>query len=221
MEIDKEKNEFEIEIDEYINDAVELDDFTYEDPVEQEKHVLYVRSKAVKELLKDYENSVKYIKRNYKKELNFSKENRFQSMNWIKKNKGIQKNLERYPLLIPLLDYLFNMTRRGITQKRIDEMYALTGTQKLNGNPYACFVADDGFYTKITKTLNISKRQAQRYLKGLESIDAIRILRKLEHNIKVYADGFYTPYMNGYKKDPLLIDDKSGRNGLKTFTPLQ
>ena len=216
----EETDEFYKEIDEYINEAVEQDDITFEDPEEQRKHVLSIRSQAVKGLVKDYEQSIKYIKQKYKKEINFSKENRYQSMNWIQRNHGIQKNLESYPLLIPMLDYLFNMRRRGITQKRIDEMDMLSDQRKHNGHPFSCFIADTAFYQKLEKALNIKRRTAQRYIKGLIAIGAIREIKNLEHNIKVYADGYYTPFDNRFVKHPLLINNMYFRNGLKAFKPM-
>ena len=217
----EETDEFYKEIDEYIIESVEQDDITFEDPEKQKKHALFVRSKAVKDLLKDYEKAVKHIKRKYREELNFSKEKRFELMNWIQRNHGIQKNLESYPLLIPMLDYLFNMRRRGIRQKHIDEMDNLADQKKHNGHPFSCFIADTPFYRGMEKALNISKRTAQRYIKGLIAIGAIREIKNLEHNQKVLADGYYTPFDDGsFIKHPLLKNNMYFRNGLKAFKPM-
>ena len=218
--MENETDEFYKEIADYINDAVALDDITFEDAEAQKKHELYIRSKTVKSLVKDYEKSLKYIKLKYKKELNFSKEKRFESMNWIERNHGIQKNLKAFPALIPMLDYLFDLRRRGITQKRIDEMEILSDEKKHNGHTFSCFIADTAFYQKMEKALNISKRTAQRYIKGLIAIGAIRELKNLEHNIKVYADGYYTPFENRFVKHPLLKNNMYFRNGLKAFKPM-
>ena len=216
------------EIDAYILEAVEQDDVKFEDPKKQATHELYLRSKAVKGLVrayqKDYEARLHYIKQRYKKEINFSKENRFQKMaidGWIKRNHGIQKNLESYPLLIPMLDYLFNQRRKGIRQKHINEMSILSDHRKYNGHPFSCFVADNSFYLKMEKALNKKRRTIQRYIKGLIAIGAIREIKNLEHNIKVYADGYYTPFDNGsFIKHPLLKNNMYFRNGLKAFRPM-
>ena len=224
MENENEADNIYEKIDEYIIDAVLNNDKKFDDEEEQRKHELFLRSKAVKGLLKDYQETIQYIKQRYKKELNFSKKNRFEKLQidgWIKKNKGIQKNLESYPLLVPLLDNLYNQRRFGIRQKHIDEMNILSDHRKHNKHPYSCFIADNPFYLKMEKALNKKRRTLQRYIKGLVVIGAIRELKNLEHNKKVYADGYYTQMEAGaFIKHPLLINNMYFRNGLKAFKPM-
>ena len=230
--MDKKQDEAEDiykEIDEYILEAVEQDDIQFEDAEEQKKHALYVRSKAVKRLVTDYEKTIKYLKQKYDAELSYSTENWFPK-NWMKNDKEIRKIIgyedekicikARYPKLIPIMNYIHNLNRRKMRKKDIDLMKILASGEEFKPDrPFACFITNRKFYDDIVKALGISESTAHRYIKGLLNMNAVRVLEQLKFNRMVLSDGYYLKYQSGYRKISFMQNNAFFRQRLRAFKP--
>jgi hypothetical protein len=192
---------------------------------EHTQQMLFIaRSRAVKETLKDAEKFQNFIQEKYKPELKYRKENKF-PLAWMTKDKRINQTLDRYELLTPLLNYIFNLNRytRG---KDFDKMVALND-QVLNGERYgekeynfSSFVTDQAFYTGLIKALGKTKATWEKHIYALADAEIIFNggRTKAKGGTTLYLDGYFMPYGdNGFRKVSFLKNNKEYREALRAF----
>lgn len=193
---------------------------TPEEKAFTEKMLFRARSREVKKIAAELNDTLRLLRKKYKDELNYSKENIF-SHKWMLKNKGINENLERYPMLIPLLNAVFNQTRK-VNKKDLEAMKAISN-HTINGNPASIFVADGDFYDGLATKLGCSKISVVKHIRALinQRTGIIESVQRLPHNVNVLCDGYYVRYGDHWRKVPLMKDTKAFRAALSGFKPTQ
>ena len=139
-------------------------------------------------------------------------------------DKAIRQTMEKRDLLCPLLNYLFNLTRRP-KAKALDYMKQIAGDktyQTIKGDKtlhhvYSCIATDQDFYQNITDNLGCSKATVKRYIRSLIKMNALIQINTLEHQIPVIADGYFLEYENGYSKKSLLKKNSFFVKKLRNF----
>ncbi len=124
-------------------------------------------------------------------------------MDWMREDNKILKTFKRYPLFIPFLNYLYNETRwydhgtltgtwRQTAEKKLGDIRYISDSGK--EYEYAIFHTEDHFYAMLTYHLNCTKGYAQKFLQRFNEIGIIKHLGNYKKNIRIYADGYYTPW---------------------------
>jgi hypothetical protein len=132
---------------------------------------------------------------------------------WMTVDKKIKDIFKRYPLIVPLLNYLFNYNRylRGEDFKRQikfnDEK--IGHKYKSNGKKYeySTFITDKDFYDEITHKLKCSKRTIQSYLNAFVYMGILSNWR-FGNNRWIYADGYFSKYGDRLRKRHFLTEKK-------------
>jgi|APSaa5957512622_1039677.scaffolds.fasta_scaffold08538_5 hypothetical protein len=243
----KNKNEFNVKewVDESINDEVDqaridfdIDEITEADPEEGAKLLLKARSKAVKAFSKELERSLQYLRKAYERELNYSKEDVF-PRDWMMRNKGITRIIgdkengvkAQYPLLIPLLNCLYNLNR-GTKAAQLAENMIYNCTEKLMiyGHPFdshnnptddyplSTFVTNGRLYKTIAKELDCSEISVKKHIRGMLQAGLIYNLGKNGRNGRLLCDGYFAGSYSA--KHSSITDCAETRLALQTFKPI-
>jgi len=176
-----------------------------------------------------------YINEQYGRELWFSKEKyptAWMMFDEPKRSVSIMQNLDRYPIMFPLLNYLFELTRhvRGEKLKQMNELTSrVTGGKKYeytdtNGKPvereFAVFVTDKQFYRKVTKKFGCSEVYIKKFIQSFTSCGILIRLGRVGRTGWLYSDGYYTPtHMERLRKHAFLKKTKDYRQALRYFKP--
>jgi hypothetical protein len=193
------------------------------------------RSKAVKKFSTALLTTYSDIKDKYGKELRLSKEK--YPTAWMLSDEpvrsiSIMQNLKRFPLMFPLLNYLFELTRhvRGYDLNQMIKLTdRITGRKKhvyenskgkIVERDFAIFLTNKEFYRKAEKTLGYSEVYIKKFI---QAFTACGILKRLGRDGKIgwlYSDGFYTPtQMDRLRKHSFLKDTTAYRRALRNFSP--
>ena len=174
-------------------------------------------SKKIKQALidvtEDFENSFKRL---------LAKRESLYPMEWMNKNRKIKATMKRYPLLIPLLNFIDQKNRyiRGDDLKQMAQLGdSVSAGQKHKGYQYADFVVDQQFYAEFRKYANTdtSDRQLRRYIEKLTS-DKILIKRgRVLKSGFIYADGYYYKAGNVGKIKRVFLVQKRHQQAFETF----
>jgi hypothetical protein len=198
-----------------------LDDIELQESLED--NLLNARRKVVKSGYAAADQLQKHISNYYWKELNYSKEEHWPTK-WMLDDKEIKKTIDRYPKLIPVLNYIFNQTRH-FKGEQYKEMIRLAGGKKyrhidhdgmLIDSDYSAFVTNTEFYEKITKESGRKKIYIQ---KMIQQFCSSGILQKLGNDgrSRVYADGYFSPYDDTKRKISFLKKDSRFLKALRNF----
>ena len=245
----KKQDEFNVKkwVDDCINEEVDqaredfdIDAITEADPEEGAERLFHARSKAVKTFSKDLQRSLQYLKKEYRKELNFSKENVF-PRDWMKKDmkirviigykdkKDSRKDVKpRYPLFIPLLNYLHNLTRG--TKPANDVVYRCTSKLMINGYPFdahktdtvddyqiSAFVTDRDFHKAISNDLGYAEITIKKHIRGMLHEGLLYKLGNVG-NAQLLCDGYFAGSYN--TKHSSITNCKDTRRALQRFKPI-
>lgn len=194
-------------------------------------YLFWHKSKLIKSALAAHKEMIKYLEKNYREEIQYSKEDKYilgESPRWMMEDEKILQNLERFPLTIPILNYLWNLNRftRG---DELVEMFSLTKevtggkkhiTEKNKEYGYATFVTNSEFYNKMSKKIGCSINYIQKYLISFNKIWIIKKLGNVGRNGTLYADGYYVTYLDKYRKEVFLKNNRAFKTALRSFDPL-
>jgi len=189
-------------------DKLELDptDFDNED---KDYFLLQARAPVIKQHMAALKEQEKYLSDHYKRELYYSKENRY-PLQWMLNDSQTSNSLEQFPKIIPILNHIYNLNRRKgskywMVDDLIDRVTKKSGeSSTYNGNNLAVFVTDKEFYDELMEKLNCSMKIIQKYLTAFAAESIIMNLGNVGRNGSLYADGYYTLYVNTRKKNPFL-----------------
>ena len=187
-----------------------------------DKEVLFLaRSKCIKQLFTKFNEGQRIINHKFHKELNFSKENIFPKK-WMTTDKKINTNLERFPLLILIMNEIFNRNRRA-NRNEIEEMLKLSGghmiTRGDNQHPASVFVADKALYQEIAENIGFSPRTVQKYIRHIlnNKLGIFETVRSLRHNQQVVCDGYFNLKSGTRVKVPLIKKNAHFKKVLRDF----
>ena len=193
------------------------------------------RLKIVKGFYSVLDDVKLYINEQYGRELRFSKEKyptAWMLLDEPKRSIGIMQNLDRYPMIFPLLNFLFELTRhvRGEKLKQMKELTVrVTGGKKYVyidtngkyvGREFSVFVTDKQFYQKATKRLRYSEIYIKKFIQSLTSCGILIRLGRVGRIGWLYSDGYYTPTnLDMLRKHAFLKKTKDYRQALRHFKP--
>lgn len=182
--------------------------------------IVIARSVIVKDIHRALTHELSRLNKEFEHELLISRDNVF-PRKWMIEDSQIKMTMKRCPLLMPLIDYLFNQNRR-IKKEKLKELQEMAQHQTHNGHPVSCFLTDAEFYRQTAKALNCSEGTIKRYIKNLVDANLLHPLFRLEHNVRVIKDGFYTPFIeNKLRKQSLIKDNAFCRDALRNFRVVQ
>ena len=211
---------------------------TFDEEYTQQR-LFVARARAVKDANKATNKLLKFIQENYEAELKYSKENIY-PREWMRRDKRIMQTLEHYPLLLDLLNYIFNLTRYikgdeqkimiALNDKVIGDKYSKNGKDR----EFSSFITDQEFYDKLMKKFGKKHSTIEKYLKALTDAEIIFKAGRVNVEIKMkgkemvvkekrggttlYVDGYFAPAPgNRLVKHPFLIESKSYKKALRTF----
>jgi hypothetical protein len=186
--------------------------------------LLKARSKVVVDHYEKVLTHLDYVEKNYPTELAWKRKNRY-PVGWMNKDPKIKCVLDRFPKLVPLLNFLFNINRYSDTQSldknRMKKLLIGIKYKSSLGeeHQYSTFTTNAKFYEDMTKTLDCSKITAQKYLQELSRIEVIIEVGKDSKYGKIYADGYFMESPDGRKvKRPILTKNRHLKV-LRTFSP--
>lgn len=211
--------EAEQETTDYLDD-LGVDDFG--DAAEYQ----YLKARA--KVIKDYHSALtetrKIIVKKYRAELHFS--GRRYPQLWMLKDSKIRAMMERYPLFVPLLNFLFDRNRR-LKDKKYREMAGfnlrhipgrcLSNRKYLGKYDYATFITDGDFYDEVTTIFDCSEITVKKFLKALCDIKALKKWKW--GNNWIYSDGYFVLWGDKHVKHPFLTKSDYGK--LRTFNPFK
>jgi hypothetical protein len=186
------------------------------------------RSRVVKAFNSAIEGIQKHVLENHKRELFYSKKNMFPTK-WMENDKRIAETLDKYPFTLPILNYLFNLNRRGYggeIRSKMLQLFEKVGGKKFEKNDakrrfvereLSIFKTDKEFYAEAAKAVECSEIYCKRYIRALKASGIILFVGKDGRNGSVYADGYYVPHKQGYRKVPLLTAKM--KKALRDFKP--
>jgi len=183
-------------------------------------YIFNARSKTAKELAETIDRLGDIHRQEFKRELSYSKDERY-PMNWMLNNKGIAKTLDRYPLVVPLLNHIFNLNRRlrGEDFKAMVQLTdKITGGEKFGKHEFASFVADKAFYIKVESELDITQITIQKYMQSLCNCGIIQKLGKIRQGGMLYSDGYFVPWRNRHRKASFLKETPDFKRSLRNLT---
>lgn len=169
--------------------------------------------------------SLKY----YKRELNQSRIDYF-PLAWMTKDIRIMETFDRYPSFLPILNYLFNLTRKkGIEDYggvKFDNKYNIGGKKyeyidkywKTQKREYATFTTNKDFYQKASSKLPVSEATIKKYLVAFRTAGIILEVGKAGRDGRIYSDGYYLKLDdNKYRKIPFLKKSPKFMKALRKF----
>ncbi|MDY6839239.1 MAG: hypothetical protein SWH78_14840 [Thermodesulfobacteriota bacterium] len=156
---------------------------------------------------------------NYRKEFIYPRE-------WMRNDKRIWKKLEARPIIVDLLNYLYNYNRflKGEDYRQTVEWVDMKmGGQKYTGtgekHDFAVFVTDPNFWHELDKNLEYSEGYPKKVMKAFCDAGIIIKLKDLGREGTLYADGYYTQMPGNRKvKHPFLKKNKEFRKALREMT---
>ena len=184
-------------------------------------------SKIVKRSFKEFSGIPrvkKFIYKNYARELRYSRDEWF-PLDWMSKDKKISEVLDQYPMIVKFLNYIFNRNRR-LTTKQRNEMAKLTDSitdsEKYNDHDYAVFITDKDFFKKASKKLKVSEILLKKYLTAFRKAGFVKLLGqvctgKAGRSPYLYADGYYSPFEDKFRKISFVINSPEIKEGLRNF----
>jgi hypothetical protein len=202
------------------------------------QEVLFIaRAQAVKDMLNASNRLRAFILDNYKDEIEYSKVDVF-PRGWMRKDKRIKETLDRYGLLKPLLNHIFNLTRyvRGGELKKMKALNdAVIGAKYSEKNyDYSSFVTDKSFYDTLEKKFGRKPITMKKYMRALSDAEIIKkvgianvtatikagkiVIEKRRGGATLYTDGFYAPSRNNtLRKHSFLKNTKEFKESLRSF----
>lgn len=202
-------------IDDLLDQAVEA--VTKTTTVKDNKHLLSIKSKAIKKVLRDVQSGLDNARKRYRVELEFSRSSKY-PLGWMKRDRWIAAVIDHYPLLCGILNFIFQDTRY-VKQEDINAMALLVDGQQHNGFDLACFKADSRFYGRLAKAVERSERTVKRYVTALVKLGALRELKRTTSNIRIYSDGYYRITPEGFRaKQPWIKESTEWKQKLRSFT---
>ena len=181
-----------------------------QEKVEEKDHfLLQARAPVIKQHMAALKEQENYLLKHYAKELNYSKEYVY-PRKWMLNDRQTYNSLERFPKIIPILNYIYNLNRRKgskywMVDGLIDQVTNKSGEYSTyNGNNLAVFVTNQAFYEELMEKLNCSKGLIQKYLKTFAAESIIVNLGNVGTTGSLYADGYYKLYVNTRRKHPFL-----------------
>lgn len=190
------------------------------------------KAKVIKAFLTAHQRSIDTIKKNYQREINYSKNDKYvlgEYPKWMMQDEKIVENLKRFSPTLHILNYLWNLNRftRG---QELKNMFALTKKvageiqhkpKKRKSYNYATFVANTEFYKKMSSRIRCSTNYIQKCFIAFRNIGILKKLGTIARNETLYADGYYVPYLDSFRKEVFLKNTKLFREGLRNFNPLK
>jgi hypothetical protein len=145
--------------------------------------------------------------------------------NWMTDDRRINKTLERYPMIVPMLNYLFELNRftRGDKLGALVEITdTVTGGERYEYQgeyfKYSAIVADQEFYSEMSSALETSDEQLKKYIRVFANSGILKRLGKIRRGPYIYADGYYGEQPNGkLVKRAFLKGTTTYKNALRNF----
>ena len=191
----------------------DIDEIRETDPDEANNRIFLARTTAIKQI----QNVIAPgLWKRFEKELSYSKEDIF-PRHWMSNHKGIQQTMERYTMLMPLLNTIFNQNRY-VKQKDVDHLQTYANGHTINGHPISLFITNSTFNSSTIKKLNCSKRHLQKYIKGLLHLDIFKKIGNDGINGQIILDGYYTKFKDNFIKHSVVKKDGKCVQALKKFT---
>ncbi|MBN2034919.1 MAG: hypothetical protein JW836_16765 [Deltaproteobacteria bacterium] len=137
----------------------------------------------------------------------------------------IAETFQKYPLLIPILNAMFDHNRRWKEhsrnfQKMVSECEKVTGGKKHGKNFYSSFVVDKEFYETLAKGVEAKTDYVKKHFLGLVEAGVYRKLGSFDRKVSVYSDGYFQKRPSGgLTKQPWLIKEKKFLESLAAFKP--
>lgn len=184
------------------------------------------RVQVVKRFFADAEKFKQHVIKNYQRELNFSKDEWF-PLKWMERDPKIMTVFDQYPMLKPILNYLFNYNRRLANEKRkkmIELTDSITDGMKYGDkeHDFATFITDAKFWEKASQKLGVSEILLKKYLTAFHKAGLIFRLGQVctgKAGRKPYliADGYYAPFKDKFRKISFIKDSKEVKAGLRNL----
>jgi len=136
------------------------------------------RARFIQKANKDYQKLLDYNNAEYKKYINWSKEDWF-PLGWMTDDPIIDDILDRYELLLPLLNFIYNRNRHlgDKYKKMVADTEAIYDKKHSKKNwDYSVFKTDKYFYKEACKKLKSIKKYIQRHVMALIKIGVIKKL---------------------------------------------
>ena len=161
-------------------------------------------SQFVKRVKSEVLQWVKKLDDNYKQQLLWVNKTEFPK-DWMINDEQIKDVLDRYPKLIPLLNYIYNLNAsfRGV---KFNKMIADTAeiTDQKHGEkdwPYSTFKTNKKFYKKLCRELGTSKKYIERHIMALVNMGIfLKLADRRQKGWIMYADGYWMEYWNAEEK---------------------
>ena len=167
------------------------------------------RSEVVKKIVRNWQNAIDYALEHYKPELNFKKGDKYPK-NWMNKNPKIMKTFEEYKYLLPILNYLFRLSRyqKGEIYEQLKELagdirYEHPSSKKTY--EHAMFMLTGRLYEKMAKKIECSKSIIEKYIKTLKKGEILKFVCKNGRK-EIWSDGFYLTGKYTRKETFVTID---------------
>ena len=207
--------EFDLYIDWLLKEAevdarqkYSIDEIELVDQKEANRRLFYNRAITLQEIQKVV---TKRLWERFPKELKYSDYNVF-PRKWMIKDKQINSNLQKYPLICEILNYVYNLNRYDGYWAAKENKYSY------DKNPASYFVTSSKFYDGLVKKVGCAERTATGYIKLLINFGLLQRKQKLFHNKQIIIDGYFIEWNGKYKKLPLIRENKFFKGVFRTIS---
>jgi hypothetical protein len=161
----------------------------------------------IKQCYKAHQEFIAYIEAKYGEELQRVREMWF-PLGWMLKDKAIMRTFMRYPMILPGINYIHNLTRfpnrnKIEFKKMIEINREVLGNKKYRGHEYSSFVSNNQFYEEMRAHCNLkvdkdySIPAYKKLILKLYEMEALKRLGRIKTGRRglggiLYADGYYT-----------------------------
>lgn len=186
----------------------DIDEIALVDQDEANRRLFYNRALTLQEIQKVVE---KRLWERFPKELKYSDYNVF-PRRWMVKDKQINSNLQKYPLICEILNYIYNLNRYDGCWIAKENKYSY------DKHPASYFITSSKFYNELVKRVGCGQRTATRYIKLLLDYGLLQHKQTLFHNQQIIIDGYFIEWNGKYKKIPLIQENKFFRDVFRTLS---
>ena len=209
-----------------LKDAVEetISSYSNNDFDVQEYQIKRTKNRIVREFFevgKEYKEAGKLIKKNYSYEY-YQIEKPKYPISWMTNDKKINRTLENFSKLSPILNYVFNYNRwwRKEEFKNMVEINLSMKTGKHKSKyEYATFLATKDFFNAMAKDVGFKVPIIKKYFKAFCNAGIfIKFGQYKRYQGVLYSDGYFVSQKNfNPRKLALLKNNPDGKTGLRNF----